>query len=630
MTRRSIPAPHRSPARGGAFVSAVLTLACAACSGDSSGSGSEGAASFGPASEGGATEGAADSSGAGSQGVDASSGTGGTDDTSPGSESAADTGVPGDFPPADDLGEVMIVPNRDSVVLVVPAVDGAEDYRVFVVDEGVEVTAADDGTEVVTGATIFCAGREQHAVPATATSNPVLRRIEITGVTDTTTFVVEALDRACPFPGVLGRADYDLDAGAAVDQGFDTPATFPVRSEASLREVYGNLLVNAQGPGPRMAEPAAPNAPVVLARAFVDATPTGTDEQPLAWFDDFDDDSDQFEWAEKYNPSCYPEGERLESDRYNLYACGTDGLAGSDGASQALVDRGQLTTFVPDWAQEVFGTNMLVPKEAAHVSDTDYLHVTFEVNAGPSARRYWWFSLCGAETPGETFAADGSLAATMQLTPFFYLADGLNPYVEGLNCLQIFEFVGGYYELPAPGASSAVPEAAIKILVNAPYGHDAANSRDNVVDVGPNQYGTDGENCDGCGWFRTQDADGTLTGELLDAVLRLAPRLEVDLYIRRDRVAVYIDDEFRVCSDFAETPLTMADGALGFGHVLYHSTAEKGDLTRSDWDHSGMLAYLSILPWIDQRKWDNLGFEEGVAAPADLDESRCWDEHRPW
>jgi hypothetical protein len=551
----------------------------------------------------------------------------------PDGSSDADTGSgppPDDLPPAPELGTVEVIPNRDSVIVVVPDYPGVQDYRVFVVDEGVEVDTTDDGREQVTGATIFCAGREQHARPLSEHSNPLLRTIEVAGLTSTQWLAVEALDRPCPFVGHLGLGDFDIDASAARQQDFDTVDAV-VRTENVLRETYGSLIFNGQGHTDVQSEPAPPDPPMVLARALVEASPLGTDDDPLAWFEDFDDAEDQFVWQGDANTGCFPAGAHLSNSRFNLYTCGVDGLieqSGGHAHSQAIVDRGRLTTYVADTGQEIFGTTMLVPKQAVHVSDDAYLHVTFEVHINPSQRRYMWFSLCGSETPGETFAADGSLTARMQMSPFFYLQDGLNPFVEGWSCLQMFPFVGGYYELPVSGAVWPTPEASLQVLVNAAYGHQAPNGSDNVAAVGPSQYDASIDGCPGsesfCGWYRTQDASGQPAGELMDDKLRHAPRTRFDLYIRRDRLVVYLDGQYKLCNDFPQAPLTLADGALGFGHVLYHSTAEKLDLVRPDWDHGAQQTYLTTTPWVDERNWDNLGFEEGVGAPAGFDEDTCF------
>ena len=104
----------------------------------------------------------------------------------------------------------------------------------------------------------------------------------------------------------------------------------------------------------------------------------------------------------------------------------------------------------------------------------------------------------------------------------------------------------------------------------------------------------------------------------------LAPRTAYDIYIRRDRVIMYVNGEQRLCNDFPSVALTMAEGALGYGQVLYHSSAERLEFSRGYNDRTGQLYYLSNTPFVDVRTWDNVGYQEGVGSPADFDDSVCY------
>src|SRR5690348_2498945 len=70
-----------------------------------------------------------------------------------------DGGRPMDPQPLDP--NAAVVPNIDSAVLRVEAVEGARDYRAYAMVDGVEVSIDGDGREQVNGATIFCAGQRQ-------------------------------------------------------------------------------------------------------------------------------------------------------------------------------------------------------------------------------------------------------------------------------------------------------------------------------------------------------------------------------------------------------------------------------------------------------------------------------------
>lgn len=513
---------------------------------------------------------------------------------------------------APDLGPVEVTPNRDSVVVRVPDVAGAADYRVVVVEEGVAVTAGSDGSEAVRGAAIFCAGRAQHAAPVAATGNPVLRVIEVTGLRGPVQLAVEALDRECPFAGVLGASHVDIGTSDGASAAGTGPS-FPVVTEAEVRARHGSLIVNGHGPGATLGHPAEAVTPRVLARSFVVATPTGTGDAPMAFWDDFADAA-PFEAVGTYlQRDGASRGMHWHNPRWNLYAMGVDtALYGGDGApvSQAFPWRGTMMLSVPDWAQDIFGAVHMVPRQPLHLADDRYLHVTFEASVGPTNRRYAWITLCGAPTAGGTFDGDGHVRGRMSMTPFFYDPDGLNPYAEGWSCLQVFPFEGGYYAI-----DGKKPETSVRVIVNRATPGDLYN-RDNAVNVGPPAYGAD-EFCGFCGWYG-----------VLDELQRTAPRARFDLYVKRDRVILLVDGRQALCNDFPGVPLTMAEAALGLGQVLYHSTAERGELFRDDWVRDGQRYYLTNTPWIDQRGWDNVGIEEGVAAPAGFQASSCWVSER--
>ena len=68
----------------------------------------------------------------------------------------------------------------------------------------------------------------------------------------------------------------------------------------------------------------------------------------------------------------------------------------------------------------------------------------------------------------------------------------------------------------------------------------------------------------------------------------------------------------------------MAEAAVGFGQVLYHSAAERVEFFRDYNDRTGQQYYIDNGAFIDERTWDNMGYDELQAAPADFDESLCF------
>src|SRR6185312_713728 len=142
---------------------------------------------------------------------------------------------------------VAVVPNRDSAIVIVPAVAGAADYRVATLPDGVNVTAQNGG-EHIAGSTLHCAGYRQHNAPQTA-SRELMLQVEVTGLAGPTRLVVEAIDAACPYVGAVGPSHVDV---ATNDTEIDAPTqgVFSIFTESEVRSTYGSLVVNGHGNNP--------------------------------------------------------------------------------------------------------------------------------------------------------------------------------------------------------------------------------------------------------------------------------------------------------------------------------------------------------------------------------------------
>jgi len=505
---------------------------------------------------------------------------------------------------------VKVIVNRDSAVLIVPAIDGARDYRAFRVPEDTRVASNFlFGTEEVMGTVIHCAGNRQHndvAGPLT-----VMRQVEVTGLQGPTQIVIEAVDRPCPFTGVQGSEHRTVPVSIR-ELPLNDQHPFSVFTGDEIRGTYGSLIVNGHGPGSMLGVPSPRVAPKVLARTAVIVTPTAA-QPPLTgtFFDSFGDDADQPQVVRDLPDSGgrSQAGQLSTNSKWAFYTWGAD-------LSQFFIERGELHSVLADWGQDIFSSNVAIPRRTFSLSDSSYLHLHYEVASNATARRYWWMFVCGSDAPGETLDANGLLRAQIVQTPFFYDADGRNPSLAGWNCLQVFPLDGSPMELGPTGTRS---ESDLRIIVN------AANraERDSVRHVSPSQYR---DSLVAKSWYRQQHGNGGPLGKpVLDDQMMVSPRTRMDLFIRRDRVVAYVNGEQRVCNDFPNDRLTMAEGAVGFSQVLYHSAAEHLELRESFDDRSGQLYYLYNTPFVDSRTWDNLGVEEDVAAlPPSFDASACY------
>jgi len=505
---------------------------------------------------------------------------------------------------APEMEDVLVVRNRDSATFLLPVVNNARDYRAFVLSDSVTLDV-DGETARVQDAIVFCAGYFQHN-DVWSGERELVRAVEVNGIPTDATIVIEAVDQTCPFTGIMGNSHQvitPINPGIEDDQMHD----FYFYTREEIEAAYGALIVNGHGGnGSLTGLPADEIPPRVLARTTVRTVVDPNSPAPVATFFDGFEDSQPLAFLRDANEHDRTQnGMIFQNDKWTGYTFGAE-------RSQMFIENGQFHSLNADWAQDIFSQNYLTPRTLATLDDETYVHATFEVHGNPTGRRYWWFFMCGADEVGQTFGADDVLTNEIINTPFFYQPDGRNPSMSGWNCVQVFPRDGFPYDL-AP--SNERPQTDISVIVN----RSGQGERDSVVNPSPNQYGLD--------WtprafYRTLDANGQFAGPVMDDQQLIAPRARYDIYVRRDRVLFFVNGELRVCSDFPDAALTMAEAAVGFGQVLYHSAAERLEFFAEHNDRSGQMYYREITPFFDARTWDNMGFETNAAAPS-FDEGRC-------
>ena len=591
------------------------------------------------------------------------------------------------FSEAPELGDVRVVPNRSSVRLYLPGVEGARDYRVFAVEDGVSVTVMDN-REHVAGATITCAGERQRnqcdndaVLPITYNTEELdlprcelggldrrphvptelKQTVEVNGIGPDTVLVVEAIDRLCPFPGLFGSVHQEVYITGG-DLGGDTveavvsevpyslqrfTRTFPVRTEAEIRSQYGSMIFNGQAwnmptldpsspsfpesPYIRLAQPAPGNDPVVLARAVVRASPSGNHELPPGfdesdYFDDFDDPTDQpkllreTDYTQTFTN--YPI-KVYETNKWLLYDIANE-------FSDFFVDRGQLHMVHGDTAQGSMTTQAMYPKRAVQLPTEPgrFLHVTYEVQRNETPRRYENFSLCGSDVPGDTYQDGAPRAAPLPRPGFMNEEDTAGSHPLGWNCLLLVGRGAGYGVVPG-GDIASHADSSLKVTVISTHPapptleeYDHADFSPYAAAFGPTQEPPFPKR-----YVRQIDNAHQPSGVWLDDVMDPWQRARFDVFVRRDRVVIYVEGQQRICQDLPGAPLTMAEGALGFWHVLYHSSAEFLEMragAAGDNPHTGQHHIMHNTPFADMRSYDNVGFRENVNLPSNFDGSRCY------
>jgi hypothetical protein len=519
------------------------------------------------------------------------------------------------------MGDVQFVPNRDSVILRLPQVANAVDYRAIILGNGTGVSSASDGSERVTGTTVVCAGYlQRNTRRAMLELNDM---IALPGLGGATRVAIEAIDAPCPYTGIIGAKHDSISRTTA--NNHEIPAadsgTYSIYTEDEVVQAYGATIFNGQGPAAQQSgQPAAATAPKVLARTTVTVMPSGNSGSAPAstFFDDFATADPPTLISD--GTTCYPSQgcmhpfiDILQNKKWTFEPAGMD-------KAQYFYDRGQLHSVVADGGSLGFSSAIAYPRQLAHVDASNYLHITYEVNSLTTQRRYWWISVCGADQPGQTINPDGSPASFLHPDSSLQLADGNNPNLSGFSCFMVFPKDGNYiFPLPLGDGTQAPPETETRVLIY------KSGTGVTGVNVSPDQYKNGWISPS---WFRMMDGAGNLVGPMLDNDNLYHVTTRFDLYVRKGRVVLYADGQQKLCNDFAPSLTSMSEAMVGFGQVLYHTSAEQSELglmpDANDDTYPRMRHVYQNLKYFDRRDWDNLGFDDGVGAPQGFDESACY------
>jgi hypothetical protein len=500
---------------------------------------------------------------------------------------------------APQMGQVSFASDRDSVKLVMPAVANAVDYRAILLSPTVGVTNDGSGHETVSNTTIVCAGYLQRNV--STTTQQLVDTIQFPGITANSHIVIEAIDTTCPFVGVVGPKHATLNRTTKENAEIKAAdsATYSVYTEADVNTTFGAMIINGQGPGTQTGMPAPVSAPKVLQRTTVVVSPMGSTMTPpvTTFFDDFSSSDQPTLASSGQNSQSHPYIDIFQNSKWTMEAAAMD-------IDQYFVDRGQLHTIFADTGADDFSSAVAYPKQLAQLSDTDYLHIVYDVNSITSDRRYWWLSICGSDTAGKTMAANGQPTSYLNPDSSLQEGDGNNPNQSGFNCIDVFPKNGAVdNDLPLGNGTSSPPETDVRILI---YGTGKGLTGTNVS---PDQYKNGYLDPS---WYREMDGTGKFIGPMLDQNNLYAPTTHYDLYVRRNRVVLYADGQQKLCNDFPESLVTMSEAMVGFGSVLYHTSAEHNEISPGKY----MKYVYDDLKYFDRRDWDNMGFDNGVQPPS--------------
>ena len=571
------------------------------------------------------------------------------------------------------IPKIRVLSRRDAVIFYLPNVAGAADYRAYVVGSGVTFS----GTQP-RNAIISCAGyRQRHYDLELNGATPwreLLQALELPGLANGTyTVIIEAIKTPCPFPGMPADTDADITPSSTTDT-YTGNARASFRSFDTVRTQYGNEIINGQGSNTawtdRMnlnivrgkpvdpASTAIPKDPVVIARSAISLTLPAIDEAINApvidvgdnsMLDDFTDNlvvspasiSNNSELAGVGNPWFAPLA--TIAGRWTFWGNNIQHADGDIGKTtgmrglQLFQRYGRLYQSNGDAIQccmsSVLFSSLKTLPQQLDTTNTKYVHSFFRVNSDATTRRYWVWLMCGADTrealvdttthiplfrpvidPGD-FDAMGTAAGSFT---------GVNPSAQHGNepasstrynkeCLEFIQH--GVSEPHTPSNRERSGSRLMLVL----HPKDVAQG---TISFGPN--GSDWWEPDFPGWAWRVDAGGNYNGPMMEPFDQYEPLTHFDLFVRPDRIVVFVNGRQALCANISSHPLTMKYGLIMYGNALYHTAAEQEE---SEETNSADYHLRLNEPIADTRAWDAIGHSQMIDIPtgifATFDASLC-------
>lgn len=369
-----------------------------------------------------------------------------------------------------------------------------------------------------------------------------LYELHWSGLTEPTTLVVEALNPGCPsVPGLL--SPLSLPAS-------DTHPAWLTPEEARAASPEGALYVNGQF--------ATDSRPRAVARAFLnDVAPEPAPPLDWSWGFRADDALGTFTSEPCGEPSgtCFQDFRQRSQgfDRSFMYV-ETD--------RQVLAPLfGELWVVYADLLSGVNGKFRLTPTEKASVAPDSFLHVTMDVNAFTTGRRYPQILISDQDVPVQHQLPNGNSLV-------------IQPYADWPNVFELQVCDHRVWDV-----NQQCPFADLEHYFD-------PNDPAKVLSLAPNAE----------------------VGEHVG--LDRATRFEA--YVSTTRAYLLLDGAPYGCVDLPSTGAPSGPVTVTFGDVLFHSGNDQlqfYDFPREHLYHD------------TQRHFDNLGFKSGVAAP-EWDETR--------
>lgn len=570
------------------------------------------------------------------------------------------------------LPGLKVLTRRDALIVYLPNVAGAADFRAYVHEPS---TVSYSGTQP-RGAVIACAGYRRRGNNETALApngslpqRELMQALELPGLRarGNYTVIVEAISTPCPFTGIPGHTDATV---THPQNSFDYPndnTYSSFRAFSTVRNLYGNEIVNGQGSLTSWAQrldkafplglpvPAdsttIPRDPQVIARSAIRLALPAADEAqnapiidvgPNAVFEDFGPDlvvdpattTHNGEISDPWtiNPIARIPGKWIFWGAAMQPADGQSMRTSHQHGFQAFQRHGRLyTSFGDQWADVMaslsFSSLQTLPQQ---LDTTKYVHSFFRVNSDATPRRYWHWTICGDDTPEKlvNMSTREPLFRPI-MDPGFFSPRGTDPAsTQGKNpssrhgnepasaanrynkeCLQIIQHGQGELRPRTDGRVASASRLMMSV-------HPAGVAQGTIVLDAAGADWLEG------GYAWRVDGNGRYAGPMFEPFDQLSPLAHFDVFLRPDRLVFYVNGRQAACVDMSARPLTMKYGLIMYGNVLYHTSAEQ-----IEGERSGIQDYHYRLntPVADTRVWDAVGHGERIDIPSQLafDASRC-------
>jgi hypothetical protein len=449
------------------------------------------------------------------------------------------------------------------------------------------------------------------------------------------------------------------------------------RSFDTVKKLYGNEIINGQGAAidwrtrgtaAKIGAVVAPNDatlpsdPKAIARSaiavrtpFFDEALNGPvfDVGPDSIFEDFAIDTKVSPAAMSQNPDYASINHFQLNPLFNLSNDGvandwqfwgrfmqaadvTPGKAGANTWStqallgtQAFTHHGRLYTTFGDAGQDVGGSLSFSSVRApiVQMDGQKYIHSMFRINSEATHRRYWYWTLCGGATSAELF---DPTTKQFKVRPLVYEtsfgAGGNNPSVPdghtlaststaddavgvAKECLSITE--EGRPESPFSTTGAAQTSAVIRAQIH------PANKSHGIIALGNTASDSQVMNGQSTLGFRYKvDASGNRIGPMLEPFDQIQPLVHYDVFVRPDRLVVFINGRQGFCVDLSDIPLKMKYAMIGYGDLLYHSAIEWQEMSDSAANKDSQM-YQNQLnsPIATSRVWDVVAHSDKIEVP---------------